>query len=129
MSIKCDNFHKVDLFLVKQSNSLILLTRESLVFVSGREKIEYLSYLRSSFCGQVVCHPHANSSFCRRQISRSHGNRLVVTSLVINSPFCGSMLFHFQLWFAYILYCHLSALLQFGIWYFGLVNIISILAV
>ncbi|KAL5150361.1 hypothetical protein HKD37_13G037017 [Glycine soja] len=43
-----------------------------------REKIGCLSGVRTSFCGQVVC----NSSFCGRQITRSHGNRLVVHSLL-----------------------------------------------
>ncbi|XP_020225636.1 uncharacterized protein LOC109807512 [Cajanus cajan] len=43
-----------------------------------REKTGYLSTFRTSFCGQVVCNP----SLCGRQISRSHGNRLVVNSLL-----------------------------------------------
>ncbi|XP_061345256.1 uncharacterized protein LOC133291090 isoform X2 [Gastrolobium bilobum] len=43
-----------------------------------REKVEYLSALRTSFCGKVVCNP----SFSGRQIARSHGNRLVISSLL-----------------------------------------------
>ncbi|XP_027330050.1 uncharacterized protein LOC113846227 [Abrus precatorius] len=42
-----------------------------------REKIGYLSAL-NSFCGQVAFAP----SFSLRQIARSHGNRLVVRSVV-----------------------------------------------
>ncbi|KAL5183556.1 hypothetical protein HKD37_17G047424 [Glycine soja] len=38
----------------------------------------FLSGFRTSICGQVVCNP----SFCGRQITRSHGNRLVVHSLL-----------------------------------------------
>ncbi|KAJ1443884.1 hypothetical protein SESBI_00056 [Sesbania bispinosa] len=48
------------------------------VFVSGREKIGYLSALRTSLCGQVVSNPN----FSGRQIARSNGNRLVVNSLL-----------------------------------------------
>ncbi|RDY02864.1 hypothetical protein CR513_13620 [Mucuna pruriens] len=43
-----------------------------------REKIGYFCGIRTSFCGQVVCNP----SLCGRQITRSHGNRLVVNSLL-----------------------------------------------
>ncbi|RZB56428.1 hypothetical protein D0Y65_045547 [Glycine soja] len=44
--------------------------------VEGKEL--FLSGFRTSICGQVVCNP----SFCGRQITRSHGNRLVVHSLL-----------------------------------------------
>ncbi|KAK7330114.1 hypothetical protein VNO77_24300 [Canavalia gladiata] len=43
-----------------------------------REKIGNLSAFRTSFCGQVMRNP----SFCGRQNSRSHGNRLVVSSVL-----------------------------------------------
>ncbi|CAJ1944528.1 unnamed protein product [Sphenostylis stenocarpa] len=43
-----------------------------------REKIGYLSAFRSSICGHVVRNP----SFYGRLIARSHGNRLVVQSLL-----------------------------------------------
>ncbi|KAK7264933.1 hypothetical protein RJT34_32546 [Clitoria ternatea] len=43
-----------------------------------REKIGYLSAFRTSFCGQVVCNP----SFSERQITRSLGKHLVVSSLL-----------------------------------------------
>ncbi|XP_047179485.1 uncharacterized protein LOC124846297 [Vigna umbellata] len=42
-----------------------------------RENVGYMSAFRASFRGQALC----NSSFCGRQIAKSHGKRLVVHSL------------------------------------------------
>lgn len=64
-----------------------------LFVILGRENIGDLSAFRTSFCGQVVCNP----SFCERQMTRSHGNRLVVNSLVATSPFMWSISFHLSL--------------------------------
>ncbi|TKY54869.1 hypothetical protein E2542_SST19283 [Spatholobus suberectus] len=61
----------------KQMASTLLSVHQFLPSLR-REKIGYLSAFKTSFCGQVVCNP----SFCERQITRSHGNRLVVNSLL-----------------------------------------------
>ncbi|KAG5102167.1 hypothetical protein JHK84_047136 [Glycine max] len=65
-------------FCEAQTNGEQSSVRTPLSSLPKEGKDWFLSGFRTSICGQVVCNP----SFCGRQITRSHGNRLVVHSLL-----------------------------------------------